>query len=313
MKAKNFTNRFFAVLTIVSLTFLASCSSDSASDNNVLGPSDNELAQLGETPFSIVLKALNAEGSDVTTKGEVEGATLFVFNDQNDFVKQIPVDKSTLLQRKSIEISCPGADYITVIAWGGINSNNATVSSLNTANIISDLQIQLKENNGVAVNPGDLFYGQTVVNRPTSTKAIAQQEVKLERKVSSISLSTKGLIKNFGSTEGNYEYKVRASKDAFDYQGNLTGEEVEYIFSASFDEKGALVANTNTVLPSSNLTVELYKDGELLFSVKNDKNGENLSAKAGEQMNYVFNYSNDITANVIVTPWNTVVQIVTVG
>lgn len=310
MKGKKLTNRFFLALMTVSFALFTSCSSDSSSDNAMGLPSDNTIAEVAEAPFSLVLKAYNAEGTDVTTQGDVEGAHLFIFDSQNDFVKQVSVPKSALLNRQTIEISCPGTNKITVVAWGGLSSQEE-ISALNEANIISDLQIQLKKNNGIATAPDDLFYGSVVLNRP-STKSTSQPELKLERKVSSLSLSTKGLVKKFG-TEGIYEYRVHASNDGYDYQGNLTNEDVVYSFSASFDKAGNLVSDMQTVIPSSKLTVELYKDGELIYSVSNDKNGENLSAKTGKQMNYVFNFSSKTKAELVVTPWNTVVQYVTVG
>ena len=53
--------------------------------------------------------------------------------------------------------------------------------------------MSLKHNNGVANNlPGDLFYGQIVLHR-SSTKATSQ-ELKIERKVSSMSILTKGAL-----------------------------------------------------------------------------------------------------------------------
>lgn len=311
MKSKKLTNRFFLAIIATSLVLFSSCASDSSSDNVMSVVNESTLAEIAETPFSLVLKAYDAEGADVTTQGDVEGANLFIFDSQNDFVKQVSVPKSALLNRQTIEISCPNTDKITVVAWGGLSSQEE-VSSLSMANIISDLQIQLKQNNGIAQVPSDLFYGSVVLNRP-ATKSTAQQvELKLERKVSSLALSTKGLTKKFG-TEGIYEYRVHASNDGFDYQGNLISDDVVYIFPASFDKSGNLVSDMQAIVPSSKMTIELYKDGELIFSVQNDKNGENLSAKTGKQMNYVFNYSAKTKAELVVTPWNTVVQYVTVG
>ncbi len=101
------------------------------------------------------------------------------------------MDNDYLLQVKPVEINCPGSDKITVIAWAGLSSNSEEISNMNQANVISDLQVSLKHNNGVANNlPGDLFYGQIVLHR-SSTKATSQ-ELKIERKVSSMSILTKG-------------------------------------------------------------------------------------------------------------------------
>lgn len=310
MKGKKIADRFFFVCTLLCTLLFAACSSDSP-EESTMGISDQELQAVAEAPFSVVLKALDSEGIDVTTQGEVENVALFVFDAQNDFVKQMQVGKSALLQRKSIEIACPGTDRITVIAWGGVSSESVEVSALSPANIISELQVALKQNNGVAQVPGDLFYGQVTVNRSV-TKA-SQQELKLERKVSSLALTTKGLVKYFGTTDGNYEYRVRSSKSAFNYKGELIGEQTEYVFPASFDKNGKLIADTQPVFPSSKMVIELYKDGNLLYSAEKDQNGEILAASAGKQMNYVFNYNESVSVQLVVTAWNTLVKYVTVS
>lgn len=310
MKREKIANRFFFVCTLLCTLLFAACSSDS-SEESTMGISDQELQAVAEAPFSVVLKALDGEGVDVTTQGEVNQVALFVFDAQNDFVKQVNVGQSALLQRQSIEIACPGTDRVTVIAWGGVSSESIEVSALSPANIISELQIALKQNNGVAQVPGDLFYGQVTVNRSV-TKA-TQQELKLERKVSSVALITKGLVKHFGTTDGKYEYRVRTSNSAFNYKGELIGEQTEYVFPASFDKNGKLVADTQPVLPDSKMVIELYKDGNLLYSAEKDQNGEILAASAGKQMNYVFNYNASVSVQLVVTAWNTLVKYVTVG
>ena len=201
-KGKIFTNCLFSIWTLSVILSFASCSSDGDSISII----DERVPLETEAPFSIILKAYS-ENSDITAKGDVKSTTLYVFDENNDFYKQITVDNDYLLQVKPVEINCPGSDKITVIAWAGLSSNSEEISNMNQANVISDLQVSLKHNNGVANNlPGDLFYGQIVLHR-SSTKATSQ-ELKIERKVSSMSILTKGALKVFDSKEGNYYYKT---------------------------------------------------------------------------------------------------------
>ena len=44
-------------------------------------------------------------------KGDVKSTTLYVFDENNDFYKQITVDNDYLLQVKPVEINCPGDVY----------------------------------------------------------------------------------------------------------------------------------------------------------------------------------------------------------
>ena len=264
-------------------------------------------------PFSVVLKAMNSDGNDITTKGEVNGATLFVFDQNNDFFEQINVNKSTILSRRAIDINCPNSNDITVIAWSGINSGNEEISNMSKANIISDLQVSLKENNGIANIPSDLFYGQDTLHKNSSTKSTVSNELQIIRKTSIFQLSTKGLIKYLGSNAGNFEYRIKNTKSSLDYNGNPTGEEVEFAFPASFDEKGNLTTEAQAIFPAQNITIELYKDGDLIFSSEKDKNGELFAANPGKRTEITFKYSGEVSANIVIADWATCIQHITLN
>ena len=98
-----------------------------------------------------------------------------------------------------------------------------------------------------------------------------------------------------------------------DYNGNQTGEEVDFVFSASFDEKGNLTTEAQAIFPAQNITLELYKDGNLLFSSEKDKNGELFAANPGKRTEITFKYSGEVSANVVVVDWGTVIQHVTLN
>lgn len=308
-KGKIFTNCLYFVCTIVAAISFASCSADSDSsysgiDENVI---DKATAQT-EAPFSIVLKAYS-DNKDITVKGDVDQTTLFVFDQNNDFYKQVTLDRTYLLQAKPVEISCPGAKQITVVAWAGLSSDTEEVSTMSQANIISDLQVSLKQNNGVAAAPGDLFYGQITL-KSTSTKS-GVETLKIERKVSSLSLITKSVIKILDSKEGDFYYKVKNTKSTFNYNGELTGENIEYIIPATLNAKGNVVAKNSAILPASDVTIELYKDDIMILSSKNVKNSEKVSVNEGEQTEITFDLSKN-NCNIVITDWGTVIQHVTI-
>lgn len=310
-KGKIFTNCLFSLCILVALVSFASCSADS--DTPYSGIDEKAIidaASEAEVPFSVVLKAYS-DNQDITVKGEVDQTTLFIFDQQGDFFKQITVDRTYLLQAKPVEISCPGSDKITVVAWAGISSENETISAMNQANIISDLQVSLKQNNGIAAAlPGDLFHGQITLTN-TNTKS-GTETLKIERKVSSVSLITKGVVKVLDSKEGNFYYKVKRTKSSFDYNGELTGDEIEYIIPATMNDKGNVVADNTTIFPASDITVELYKDDNMILSSENLKNLEKVSVSEGEQAELTFDLSRN-NGNIVVANWGTVIQHVTIG
>lgn len=309
-KGRIFTNCLYFVCTLVVAISFASCSADS--DSSYSGIDEKVIenaAEKTDAPFSVVLKAYS-DNKDITVKGDVDETTLFVFDQNNDFYKQVTLDRTYLLQAKPVEISCPGSKQITVVAWAGLSSENEEISAMSQANIISDLQVSLKQNNGVAATlPGDLFYGQVTL-KSTSTKSSAET-LKIERKVSSISLITKSVIKVLDSKEGNFYYKVKNTKSSFNHNGELTGEDIEYIIPATLNQKGNVVAENTTILPASNITVELYKDDKMILSSENVKNLEKVSVNEGELSELTFDLSRN-SGNIVVTDWGTVIQHVTI-
>ena len=309
-KGRIFTNCLYFVCTLVAAISFASCSADS--DSSYSGIDEKVIenaAEKTDASFSVVLKAYS-DNKDITVKGDVDQTTLFVFDQNNDFYKQVTLDRTYLLQAKPVEISCPGSKQITVVAWAGLSSENEEISAMSQANIISDLQVSLKQNNGVAATlPGDLFYGQVTL-KSASTKSGAET-LKIERKVSSISLITKSVIKVLDSKEGNFYYKVKNTKGSFNHNGELTGENIEYIIPATLNAKGNVVAENTTILPASNITVELYKDDKMILSSENVKNLEKVSVNEGELSELTFDLSR-YSGNIVVTDWGTVIQHVTI-
>ena len=309
-KGRIFTNCIVAVCTLITMVAFASCSADSDSSYGIDDSVIKDATSKTEVPFSVVLKAYS-DNKDITVKGDVDQTTLFIFDQSGDFYKQMTVDRTYLLQAKPIEIACPGSDQITVVAWAGLSGENENISALNQANIISDLQVSLKQNNGVAASlPGDLFYGQVTL-KSTSTKA-SSETLKIERKVSSVSLITKGVIKMLDSRDGNFYYKIKKTKSSFNHNGELTGEDIEYIIPATMNDKGNVVADNTTILPASDITIELYKDDKMILSSENVKNLEKVSINEGELSELTFDLSKN-SGNIVVADWGTVIVNVTVG
>ena len=309
-KGRIFTNCIVAVCTLIAMVAFASCSADSDSSYGIDDSVIKDATSKTEVPFSVVLKAYS-DNKDITVKGDVDQTTLFIFDQSGDFYKQMTVDRTYLLQAKPIEIACPGSDQITVVAWAGLSGDNENISALNQANIISDLQVSLKQNNGVAASlPGDLFYGQVTL-KSTSTKA-SSETLKIERKVSSVSLITKGVIKVLDSRDGNFYYKIKKTKSSFNHNGELTGEDIEYIIPATMNDKGNVVADNTTILPASDITIELYKDDKMILSSENVKNLEKVSINEGELSELTFDLSRN-SGNIVVADWGSVIQHVTIG
>ena len=173
-RGKIFTNCFSIIFFIIAITSFASCSTDES--NSIL---DERVPLETEVPFLIVIKAYS-NNQEVSANSDVNKTTLFIFDQNSNFFKQITIDNKHLLQTEPIEISCPGSNKITIVACGSLSNENKEIGNLNDATVISNIQASLKQNKSAANTlPGDLFYGQVTINR--ATKAVATQELRIER------------------------------------------------------------------------------------------------------------------------------------
>lgn len=96
-KGKIFTNCLYFVWTLVVAISFASCSADS--DSSYSGIDEKVIenaAEKSDASFSVVLKAYS-DNKDITVKGDVDQTTLFVFDQNNDFYKQVTLDRTYLL------------------------------------------------------------------------------------------------------------------------------------------------------------------------------------------------------------------------
>ena len=67
-KGNFFANCVFAVSVIFTVLSFSACTDDS---NDVVATT-SEVIEQAEVPFSVILKAMNSDGNDITTKGEVK-------------------------------------------------------------------------------------------------------------------------------------------------------------------------------------------------------------------------------------------------
>jgi hypothetical protein len=314
MKTNTLTKSLAGAWIIANAFAFTACSSEDSNMEYIqkeVSVANNTSAE-AENPYSLVLKALS-DGKDVTTKGDVENVTLFVFDENYDFVETKTIDKATVLNRRTIQIAAGATKKITVVAWAGLDNSKEEVSSLNQNDILTDLRVQLKQNSGqVTTSPGDLFYGQISINRTSVTRSEDAQVLSIERKVAEFSLSTTGIATKFGTTEGDFYYKIKTSTSMINHNGEITGESVEYILPATVNAEGNLTADNIVVLPSIDVTVELYRDDILVLSSKNLRNAQELSINASQQLNIVFDICK-ANLSLVVAAWGQVVNRVLVA
>jgi hypothetical protein len=283
MKTKrNFNKGLVAAFILSTILSFTACSSDSdviANDTaSAIENAQNNNNSTNNT-FNLKLRALN-QGRDITAMGYMSIAKLFVFGSDNEYIKTVEVAGSDITNIRTISINVPNEDQITVIGWGGVTGDGVQVPN---AQVISDLTLSLKQNNGVASLPSDLFYGQININK-NQTKSEDIATLYVERKVSQLQLQATGLAKKLGTTEGDFYFIVKQTGNAFDYEGHVIGDETSYIIPASVGATGTLYTEQTPIISGSDVEIELYRDDVMVFSTKNSKNSDYVATQTGKLM-----------------------------
>lgn len=299
MRTRNFTKGLAVAMVLTVVMSFAACSSE-GSDNaytpNLEAVTNRNDSQQAEAPYSILVRAYS-NGSDVTTDLSSCDVKLFVFDQNNEYVKTVNVPTYNVQNKKNVEISAPGTESITVIAWAGTGSSEE-LTVLNNANLISDLQLTLKSRNGFADLPGDILYGKVQISR-SQTKSGDVSEIAVSRKTTNVLLRTAGMS---ASENDDFYYVVKQSSNAVDCNGKYAGEVVSHIVPAYVSEGGNVTTEHFALFSTSLISVELYRNDELVYSAKNLENNKKVSLEEGKQINLTFDinktsYSVDNSSN----------------
>lgn len=265
-------------------------------------------------PFRLFVKAVNADGKDITESGDIKDAVLFIFNEKGQVVDILTLSAQQIKDRRGIDIrlSYPGHKSLTFVVWANADArvekpDNASVKQM------TDLYVKLISNKNVAQSPSDLFHGALVV--PVEFGGVESKgdhTVVISPKVSQVVISAIHVQQWNNRKEGTYTFRLKESPDTYDKDGKLAGEKVYYVPAVKMQD-GTLTAPLFTVYPTADqtpFTLEILCDGEVIYSAKVDSNGKQFVPEVGRLLNIIVDFSGSLEVLAIITPWNEVYQYV---
>lgn len=274
-------------------------------------------------PFRLFIQAIDADLNDITSTGEVDRVILFVFNENHQVVDAIELNEAQVTSRQPvpIELSYPGHQSLTFVAWGNVDES---VEFPATASVkqLTDLYMRLKltsapksqTRGAIAQSPCDLFHG--TLNVPIEYGGLepaGDQTIVIARKTSQVAISAYGLKRWNQNKEGEYTYELRESNDGYDKDGNLTGSMVGYQPAANMDENGHLHTSRFQTLPTSggkSYTLYILYNGEIIYTADKGSDGKPFVPDVGRLLNIIIDFRAGIGIKVIITPWDQVFQYV---
>lgn len=270
--------------------------------------------------YRLVVKVVNKNGEDITAAGDVQNASLYIFDENKKFLEKKEVGLDAIKNRQPIELDYLADRDLEVVAFG--NETNQEVPSLSVGDPIEKLSVKVKQQGDYAVFPDVIFNGLKAV----STKAAGDgetflHEVVIQQKVGRVQAITEGLANYLKKQKtradinpDDYSFYVNRTPNTLNYQGEATGDQVVYDPDAGIEQStGELATAYNTILPAQNFSVDLdLPNGEKITVTeaedKEDGIMKPLTVAANEEKVVVFRFDDNgtfIGASMSVRPWGT--------
>lgn len=294
----------YYLLTLTALLIAALLGSCSIREDNTDCP----------RPFRLFIKALDADGKDITDEDIVNEVILFVFNEKQEIVDVVIVPATPFRNRQpvSIALDYPGHQSLTFVAWGNVDNKvefpqHASVKEWN------QLYAKLKGQNGNAQSPGALFYGNlTVPVEYGGIEPAGDQTVEITHRTAQVTVTAINLKHWNGNQEGEYTYRLRDSHDTVDKDGNHTGEMSHCMPEANMIN-GTLHAPIFNVFPHAQRkahTLEILFNGEVIYTAQAGTDGTPFITEPGRLLNIIIDFRAELSVKAVITPWNVVYQYV---
>lgn len=266
-------------------------------------------------PADVDIEVVNVEGDDITEEGVIETLSLYIFDNQQKFLKSLDTRVG-----ESLSIYFPDQDTLHVVSWGNLTNGKQHLPQLAVGTPMSQAVIRLNETQPVrskvptiptkatprlvAESPDDLFYSYDIIALKSGNQT--SYKLQMSRTVGSMSVTMRNLKSYANRYDENYTLLVRETYDAIDFNGRLTGNKVGYLPPVSFNDAQELIAPLFNLLPShaeGNIEIDVYHQNDLITTVKNDSGGNPLKVLRGQVLNVLVNFKMQVSVEVSITPW----------
>lgn len=262
----------------------------------------------GCAQYAVSVKIVDAENHDITSTGAVVSVNLYLF-DQNGFLRMVPKGTST-----DYLIGEASDKDLTLVAWGNLETDSLEVPELFVGTSLEDARIALlKRSNGNNLPSSDLFYNRLDLNADTRTSVNGSSSViVLQRLVAGISIRTNALEKYFGASAKTWHIIVHGAGDSLNFLGCTTGKQSGYEPETVLNASGDLYVPPFRIFPTEqdgNLTIDLYRGQNKVFSTSMDEDGNTLRAPTGKILNLNIDFSSAHSKIIVtVSDWEDITQ-----
>ena len=274
---------YFAVVILLLTSLVSGCIKDNRDDCNT------------SSSYRLIVKTVE---SDSVKDSDIGSVVLFVFDQEQGYLGNVNTEINQIM-----ELSYPAYNELYVIAWGNINGPNQSVSNPKTNQPPQEIYLKLRmQNNTFAFSPNDLFDGAKFIT--LQPQGSTPEILFINRKISRVTVIAQGLQKYLNTVDEDFMYVIRGTNNTLDLNGAPVGEEANLLPNATFDRDKEFITSPFNVFPSEHIIVDIYKGGQLVYTVDQDNAGNPFVAPAGKKLSIIINFSGNIQVSVSISDWS---------
>lgn len=238
----------------------------------------------------------------------IKDMNLYVFDDKDLLLDILPVNST-----ESVNLNYPGIPTLHCVALCNTQDGTMLVSPLKKGDPLSDGFISLKPSvptragKSTFTPPADFFYGELKIENTSTSARIEEQALAVSRMVASMNITVRGLELLSGSGDGDYSLVVHETASRVDFEGHYGGAPASHQFSPRFEAgKDYKIPPFNlfpTLEENKGLTIDIYRNGDLLRSVNTDSSHQPIIPVVGQTLNVLLDFKLSVSVEVELTEW----------
>ncbi|KAA5419140.1 FimB/Mfa2 family fimbrial subunit [Bacteroides cellulosilyticus] len=258
--------------------------------------------------YELHVRAVDADGNDLTGNGVLQKSDIYLFNEQG-FVRMIPSEGFS-----EFSFGEDRGERLTLVAWGNLKEDTLITTEIAPGTSLKDAKLQLRQyTHGTHIPITDLFYCRREIGE-ISTRGVEGTDITLvmERMVAGLSIRTRYLAERYPYNGEAYRFIVHCVGTEMDFMGEASGDGAGYEPASVTDAKGDVYAPLFHIFPTGEgktLEIDVYRKDEKLFTITKDNELRPLYVPVGQQTNIDidFRYA-EVKVFVSVVPWGMVGQ-----
>lgn len=169
--------------------------------------------------YELHVRAVDADGNDLTGNGVLQKSDIYLFNEQG-FVRMIPSEGFS-----DFSFGEDKDERLTLVAWGNLKEDTLITTEIAPGTSLKDAKLQLRQyTHGTHIPLTDLFYCRREIGE-ISTRGVEGTDITLvmERMVAGLSIRTRYLAERYPYNGEAYRFIVHCIGTEMDFMGEASG------------------------------------------------------------------------------------------